>query len=72
SMYVIQAENDDRDVGGPVFTYHMDIISGDLRTSRADLKGIITGGVGNFAFATRLERICAEANVDIVTSQGIR
>ncbi|CAG8822953.1 922_t:CDS:1, partial [Racocetra fulgida] len=56
-------------VGGPVFTYHMDIISGDLRTSRADLKGIITGGVGNFAFATRLERICAEANVDIVTSQ---
>ncbi|CAG8777944.1 2076_t:CDS:2, partial [Racocetra fulgida] len=57
------------DVGGPVYSHHMDIIGGDLRTYRADLKGIITGGVGNFAFVTRLERIRAEANVDIVTSQ---
>ncbi|CAG8752699.1 26021_t:CDS:1, partial [Racocetra persica] len=56
------------DVGGPVFSYHMDYIDGDLQTSRADLKGIITGGIGNFAFATKLERIRAAANVDIVTS----
>ncbi|CAG8515856.1 10446_t:CDS:2, partial [Racocetra fulgida] len=59
-------------VGGSVFSYHMNINDGDLRTSRADLKGIITGGVGNFAFITKLEKIRAEAHVDIVTSVDIR
>ncbi|CAG8668885.1 28530_t:CDS:2, partial [Racocetra persica] len=54
--------------GGPVFTYLMNVNDGDLRTSRANLKGIITGGVGNFAFVTKLERIRAEANLSIVTS----
>ncbi|CAG8654006.1 3340_t:CDS:2 [Racocetra fulgida] len=60
------------DVGGPVFSYDVNITTGDLGTSRADLKGIITGTTGELAFVTKIERIRAEANINIFTSLGLR
>ncbi|CAG8668576.1 7527_t:CDS:2, partial [Racocetra fulgida] len=63
--------NDNKDIGGPVFSYHMNIIDGDLRTSRSGLSSILTGGIGHFAFMTQLDKIRDEAKIYVVSSTGI-
>ncbi|CAG8471866.1 10274_t:CDS:2, partial [Racocetra fulgida] len=71
-LYAIRITSDNRDVGGPVFSYFSPNDAGDNPEEIFDvgLNGILTGAIGNIAFMTQYENINEESNLFLVNSAG--
>ncbi|CAG8575270.1 18280_t:CDS:2, partial [Racocetra persica] len=72
-LYAIRIKSDNRDVGGPVFSYHGPNIANDddpAELYNVRLNGILTGAIGNIAFMTQYKKIKEESNLFLVSSTG--
>ncbi|CAG8592785.1 16300_t:CDS:2, partial [Racocetra persica] len=72
-LYAIRITSDNRDVGGPVFSYYGPNIANDDDPGElynVGLNGILTGAIGNIAFMTQYDKIKEESNLFLVSSTG--
>ncbi|CAG8687878.1 28928_t:CDS:2, partial [Racocetra persica] len=71
-LYVIRITSDNRDVGGPVFSYYDSNDDDDdpAEIFNVGVNGILTGAIGNHAFMTQYGDIKEESDLFLVNAAG--